>query len=67
MKTRILITDHLPENVILPLKEKYQMEMNQEDCPLDRQALISKVKDKHGLLSMLNDSINEEVLACAPH
>src|SRR4030066_128505 len=67
MKTRILITGHLPENVILPLKEKYQMEMNQEDCPLDRQALISGVKDKHGLLSMLNDSINEEVLASAPH
>lgn len=67
MSIRILITGHLPENVILPLKEKYQVEMNQEDRPLDRQELISKVIDKHGLLSMLNDSINEEVLACAPH
>jgi glyoxylate reductase len=67
MNTRILITGNLPENVISPLKEKYQVEMNQEDRPMDRQALISGVKDKQGLLSMLNDSINEEVLASAPH
>jgi glyoxylate reductase len=62
-----LITGHLPENVISPLKEKYQVEMNQEDRPLDRQAIISGVKDKHGLLPMLSDSINGEVLNCAPH
>jgi glyoxylate reductase len=67
MNTRILITGHLPENVISPLKEKYQVEMNQEDRPMDRQAIISSVKDKQGLLPMLGDSINEEVLNCAPH
>ncbi len=64
---RILITGNLPENVISPLKEKYQVEMNQEDCPLDRQAIISGIKDKQGLLPMPSDSINEEVLNCAPH
>lgn len=67
MNIRILITGHLPENVISPLKEKYQVEMNQEDRPMDRQAIISGVKDKHGLLPMLSDSINAEVLNCAPH
>lgn len=64
---RILITGNLPDNVISPLKEKYQVEMNHEDHPLDHQMLISGVKDKQGLLSMLNDNISEEVLACAPH
>ena len=67
MNIRILITGNLPENVISPLKEKYRVEMNQEDRPLDRQAIISGVKDKQGLLPMLSDSINEEVLDCAPH
>src|SRR5450759_3406321 len=67
MNMRILITGHLPENVISPLKEKYQVEMNQEDRPMDRQVIISGVKDKHGLLPMFNDFINEEVLNCAPH
>jgi glyoxylate reductase len=67
MNMRILITGHLPENVISPLKKKYQVEMNQEDRPMDRQAIISGVKDKQGLLPMFNDFINEEVLNCAPH
>ena len=67
MKTRILITGNLPENVILPLNERYDMEMNQEDRPMDRQEMISKLKDKQGLLPMLSDSINEEVLNSAPH
>ena len=67
MKIKILITGHLPENVISPLREKYHVEMNQEDRPMDRQELILRVKDKHGLLPMLNDSINEEVLTSAPH
>jgi glyoxylate reductase len=63
---RILITGNLPDDVISPLKEKYQVEMNHEDRPLDHQMLISGVKDKQGLLSTLNDNISEEVLACAP-
>jgi glyoxylate reductase len=67
MKTQILITGDLPENVISPLKEKYDMEMNQEDRPMDRQEMISKLKDKRGLLPMLTDSIDEEVLTSAPH
>jgi glyoxylate reductase len=67
MSIRILVTGNLPENVISPLKEKYRVEMNHEDRPLDRQELILRVKDKQGLLPMLTDSINEEVLASAPH
>ncbi len=67
MNMRILITGHLPENVISPLKEKYQVEMNQEDRHMDRQELILRVKDKQGLLPMMSDSINEEVLTGAPH
>lgn len=64
---KILITGKLPDSVIAPLKEKYQVEMNHEDRPLDHQMLISGVKDKQGLLSMLNDNISEEVLAGAPN
>jgi len=67
MKMRILITGNLPENVISPLKEKYDIEINRKDRPMDRQEMISKLKDKQGLLPMLNDSINEEVLNSSPH
>lgn len=64
---KILVTGNLPDNVIEPLKEKYSIEMNHENRPLDHQMLLAQIKDKQGLLSMLNDNISEEVLACAPH
>ena len=67
MDLRILITGNLHENVTLPLKEKYRVEMNQEDYPMDRRDLILGVRNKHGLLPMITDRIDEEVLACAPH
>jgi len=67
MKARILITGNLPENVISPLKEKYDIEINQEDSPMSRQEMILKLKDKQGLLSMLTDAIDEEVMNAAPH
>jgi glyoxylate reductase len=63
---KILITGNLPDNVTLTLKEKYQVEMNHEDRPLDHRTLITGVKDKQGLLPMPNDNISEEVLSCAP-
>jgi len=64
---KILITGNLPDKVIAPLKEKYSIEMNHADRPLDHQMLLAQVKDKQGLLSMLNDDVSEEVLACAPN
>jgi glyoxylate reductase len=67
MNIRILITGHLPEKVILPLQEKYHVKMNHEDHPMDRQALILSVRDQHGLLPMITDRIDQELLACAPH
>jgi glyoxylate reductase len=67
MDTKILITGRLPENVVSPLQKKYLIEMNNYDRPMDRQALIARVQDKMGLLPMINDCINEEVLVAAPH
>jgi len=64
---KILVTGNLPDNVIEPLKEKYSIEMNHENRPLDHQMLLAQITDKQGLLSMLNDNISEEVLTCAPH
>ena len=66
MKTRILIAGNLPDRVISPLQGKYELHMNREDRPMDRQELILKIRDKQGLLPMLTDSIDEEVLNCAP-
>jgi hypothetical protein len=66
MNERIVITGNLPEKVILPLQEKYDIEMNHEDRPLDHHELLLKIKDKQGLLPMLSDSINEKCWIALP-
>ena len=41
---KILVTGNLPDNVIAPLKEKHQVEMNNEDRPLDHQMLTDHAR-----------------------
>lgn len=67
MDIKVLITGRLPANIILPLQQRYHVEMNPEFYPMERQALIAGIRDKQGLLPMINDCINEEVLVAAPH
>ena len=62
MKARILITGRLPDEAVLPLTNRYVMEMNQEDRPMDRRILLQSISDKEGLLPMITDCIDEEVL-----
>jgi glyoxylate reductase len=66
MDMRILITGRLPDEVIFPLEEKFQVEMNHEDRPMDRLKLLQSIGDKAGLLPMITDRIDEEVLDMAP-
>jgi glyoxylate reductase len=63
---RILITGHLPKEVIFRLEEKYQVEMNHEDRPMDRLKLLKSIGNKTGLLPMITDRIDEEMLDMAP-
>ena len=62
MKARILITGRLPDEVVLPLENRYVMEINQEDRPMDHRILLQSISDKEGLLPMITDCIDEELL-----
>jgi glyoxylate reductase len=66
MNMRILITGRLPDEIMFPLEEKYHVEMNHEDRPMDRFRLLRSIADKQGLLPMITDRIDEEVLDMAP-
>jgi glyoxylate reductase len=65
--TRILITGRLPEDIIASLAAKYAVEANTEDRPFDRQKLLQSIRDKNGLISMITDNVDEELLDAAPH
>ncbi|MDQ0273064.1 2-hydroxyacid dehydrogenase [Cytobacillus purgationiresistens] len=64
MKPTIFITRKIPEDVIAPLKESYDVKMwDQEDVPIPHATLIEEVKHADALFTMLSENINQEVLA----
>jgi glyoxylate reductase len=64
-KPRILITRRIPESGIRLLKVKCEVEVNPQDRPLTREELLSGVRDRDGVLCMLTDKIDAEVLDAA--
>jgi len=67
MNKRILVTGRLPQDIMTALSKKYEAVINIEDKPFDRQKLLDGIKDKEGLLSMITDTVDEEVLDRADH
>ncbi len=63
---KILVTGRLPEKELEPLKKEHEVEMNDQDRPMPREELLSKIEDKEGLLCMLTDMIDEELMDHAP-
>lgn len=66
MNKRILVTGHLPDVIMTELEKEFQVDANIEDKPYERQRLLHGIKDKDGLISMITDNINAEVLDRAP-
>ena len=67
MRKKILVTGRLPEEVMGLLTEACQVEAQSEDRPMERKQLLDAIGDKEGLLSMITDSVDEELLRHAPH
>ncbi len=67
MAYRILITRKIPDAGIRLLQEKgYELEINLRDHPLDRETLKEKIRHCHGIIALLSDSIDKEIIDVAP-
>ncbi|HYA14314.1 MAG TPA: D-glycerate dehydrogenase [Syntrophales bacterium] len=62
MNKHILVTGHLPEIVMTELEKVFIVDAYNEDKPYERQRLLHSIKDKDGLISMITDNVDEEVL-----
>jgi len=62
MNKRILVTGHLPEVNMAELEKLFLVDANTEDKPFERQRLLHAIEDKDGLVSMITDNVDEEVL-----
>ncbi len=63
---KILITGRIPESVLALLESAHEIESNPHDRPMARPDLLHAVADKDGLLCMVTDRIDGELLDRAP-
>ncbi|MEQ2527172.1 D-glycerate dehydrogenase [Bacillaceae bacterium CLA-AA-H227] len=64
MKPYIYITRKLPDEVIAPLLEKYEVKMwEKEDVVVPRSVLLEEASRADALLTMLSDQVNEELFS----
>lgn len=63
MKPYVFITRKLPDEVVNPLLQNYEVNMwEHEDIPVPKELLLTEAKKADALLTMLSDSIDESIL-----
>lgn len=60
---KIFITRRIPESGIKILKEHFEIEINPDNRVLSKNEIIEGLKEKDGLLCLLTDMIDEEVIS----
>ncbi len=63
---KVLVTGNLPEEVRALIKEEHEIVFYSENRPLARDRLLAWVPDREGLLCMITDRVDEEVMNEAP-
>ncbi len=63
---RVFVTRQLPGDGIGRLREQAEVEVWQYEHPPPRESLLRAVQDVEGLLSLLTDEVDEELLGAAP-
>ena len=66
MRPKVLVTRKLPREALERLEKHCDVDLNEEDRPLTRQELMQRIRDKDGILSMLTDRIDGELMDAAP-
>jgi glyoxylate reductase len=62
---KVLVTGKLPREVIALLQEDHDITENTCERPMTRQEILDQIADKDGLLCMITDKIDDELLTHA--
>jgi glyoxylate reductase len=62
----VFVTRRLPENALRLVLERCEAEIWPRETPPSRTEMLAAVADKEGLLSLLTDTIDSEVISAAP-
>ena len=65
-KRKVFVSRVIPQAALEILQEHVALELNSEDKPLTKPELISRIQGKEGLVCLLTDEIDDEVLGSSP-
>jgi len=67
MKAKVFVSRKIPEAALQLLGKSYQFEFNERDTQLSKKQLIRRIADKTGLICLLTDQIDREILESNPN
>lgn len=65
-RPRILITRRIPQEALNLLKPHFDIDYYNKPTAIPRKLLLSKIKDKEGLLCILTEKVDRQLLQAAP-
>ena len=65
-KRRVYVTRRIPDAGLAVLRERFEVSMNTEDRPLTREELIANIGEVDGVLTLLTDRIDGELMDASP-
>ena len=64
---KVLVTGNLPDDVAAPLNEQFEVSLHGQDKPMAPDAILAGVNAADGLLCMITDTVDAELLDSAPN
>ncbi|MGO9122727.1 MAG: 2-hydroxyacid dehydrogenase [Desulfomonilaceae bacterium] len=64
---KALVTGNLPKEIIATLRVENEVAVNSHDGPMPRDEILANIRDKDGLLCMVTDRIDDELMEKAPN
>jgi glyoxylate reductase len=65
MKPRLLVTGRIPTDILARLESVCEVDSHTGDTPLSPAELVSRIRDKHGVISQITERIDRPVLEAA--
>lgn len=66
-RKKVLVTRKIPEEGLSKLREYFDVEVNELDRELSHEELKERIKGKDGVLCLLSDKIDGEIMDCEPN
>jgi len=62
----VLVAGNLPDTEIDRIEKEHRVQVHRQDRPMERRAILESIGDKQGLLSMITDTVDSDLLDRAP-